>query len=155
MAVYRFRNHNGLTLGHAVGVKSDVYDLVKQAAERSPFNKMGAAPNGWSTEERTVKGNIKVFKVHVKTGIVFKSGFFMEQKSSSQKWEGSAKTIDYRLDLQSIENNWANWAIQTNGANSKTVATCLMAVNRCFSQSHLAHSLIQSALRNQICELTQ
>jgi hypothetical protein len=93
--------------------------------------------------------------IHERTGIVFKAGFLMHETAGTQKWEGRATEGGLRLDLQSINNGWANWAVQTNGKNSVTVATCLMAVDKSFSQSQLAHALIQSAHRNEICELTQ
>lgn len=155
MATYTFKTHNGLTAAHMPSIKEDVYSLVKQASEGAPYNKMGAAPKGWSTLEKEVKGKMKIVKVHEKTGIIFKPGFFMEQLLTSQKWESKATSDKYRLDLQGIENKKANWAIQTNGANSKTVATFLMAVDSCFSQTHLTHALIQSASRKKICVLTQ
>lgn len=151
MATFTFRVHGGLTSGHAAGVIADVADLVQQAAVGVGWNQLGAAPSGFTLTN--VLG--KMVPIHTRTGIRFKAGFCMYQTAGSQKWEGHATTDDYRLDLQAIDNGWANWAIQTNGSNSRTVATCLMEVDKAFSQGQLIHGLKQSAIRNRLCELTQ
>lgn len=75
----------------------------------------------------------------------------MHETAGNKKWEGHAEEGTLRLDLQSINNGWANWAVQTNGANNVIVATCL----QCFAQNQLAHALTQSAEKLQICQLTQ
>ncbi|AYF86482.1 hypothetical protein D6Z43_04660 [Pseudomonas sp. DY-1] len=151
MATFNFRAHDGLTSGHAAGVIRDVANLVAQAAVGVGWNQLGAAPQGFTM----TNVNGRMLPIHTPTGIRFKAGFCMYQTAGSQKWEGHATTADYRLDLQSIDNGWANWAIQTNGANSKTVATCLMEVDKAFSQGQLMHGLKQSAIHNRLYELTQ
>lgn len=151
MALFNFRAHAGLTRGHAHTVRDNVYNLVRQAAAGVGWNLLCMPTAGFTMTE--VKGKMK--SIHTKTGIEFKSSFLMQQVTGSQQWEGHAKVDELRLDLQSIDNGWANWAIQTNGTNSKTVATCLMQVGKSFSQNQLAHALNQSAQRTKICELTQ
>lgn len=151
MASYTFRDHSGLTGGMAHLVRADVYDLVEQAAAGVGWNRLGAAPSGFTMTE--VDGKMK--PIHTPTNIAFKPGFQMHQASGSQKWEGHATTTALRLDLQCIANGWANWAVQTNGKSSVTIATCLMKLDECFSQGQLAHGLIQSAHRTKLCELTQ
>jgi hypothetical protein len=150
VATYTMRAHNGLTPGHAANVRGVVDSLVEQAADGVGWNLLGTAPSGFQS---VTTGN-KVEKIHPQTGIKFKAGFQMRQQSGSQKWENHAKAGGYRLDLQGIANGWANWAIQTQGTNSVTVATCLMEVDSCFGQRHLVHALIQSAEQNMLCELT-
>lgn len=149
MAKFNFREHKGLTAGEANAVKQNVYELVKQAAEGVSWNVLGTAPAGFTMTN--IAGHMK--PIHTKTEIAFKAGFLMREVQGNQQWEGHAIVGGLRLDLQSINNGWANWAIQTNGTNSKTVATCLMSVNRSFSQRQLAKGLIYSAERNEICEL--
>lgn len=151
MAKYTFRAHKGLTGGMVHLVRADVEDLVKQAASGVGWNRLGAAPSGFTMTE--VDGKMK--PIHTRTAIAFKPGFQMYQASGSQKWEGHATTTALRLDLQCIANGWANWAVQTNGKNSVTIATCLMKLDECFSQGQLAQGLIQSADQTKLCELTQ
>ena len=155
MATYTTRAHSGLTAGYSPGVQACVDNLVKQAAEGAPYNLLGSAPEGFDPVEVTSGKSTTVHRIHAKSGVEFKSGFLMEELEGSQKWESHASVPAYRLDLQGIENGWANWAIQTNGKNSKTVATCLMEVNKSFGQRHLVHALKMSALNTVICELTQ
>jgi len=160
MATFTFKNHSGLTPGHAANVRAVVAALVETAAKNVSWNLLSQAPEnfGTKTETETHLGKIvsqTVKHVHAKSGVEFKAGFQMfESDSGSQKWEGQAVAGGYRLDLQGIENGWANWAVQTNGTNSKTVASCLMKVGCCFGQGQLIHGLKQSAERNQLCELT-
>lgn len=159
MATFTFRNHGGLTHGHASNVNEVVGQLVQTAAKNVPWNLLSTAPSnfGTKTETETYKGKVvsqTVKNVHENTGIEFKAGFHMYETEGAQKWEGQAVAGGYRLDLQNIENGWANWAIQTNGTNSVTVASCLMKVGHAFGQGQLIHALKQSAARNQLCELT-
>lgn len=151
MANYIFRAHGGLTDGHASGVRRDVVSLVKQAAEGVSWNRLGTASVGFVPT--LVDG--KMIPIHTKSGVQFKAGFQMYDTGGVQKWESHAKTVEYRLDLQSIDHGWANWAIQTNGKNSKTVATCLMRLEDCFSQRELVHALTRSAEDNLLCEMTK
>ncbi len=160
MATFTFKNSDGLTVGHGSNVSAVVGDLVEKAAKNVPWNLLSSAPEnfGTKTETESYKGKTvsqTVKSVHAKTGIEFKAGFQMfKAESGAQKWEGQATSGGYRLDLQGIDNGWVNWAVQTNGTNSKTVATCLMKVGCCFGQGQLIHALKQSAERNQLCELT-
>lgn len=158
MAHFTFRSDERITIGHAANVRSVVAQLVEKAAKDVSWNAAGAAPVGFQSPVETQVGNktVTVIKnIHGPTGIEFKPGFRMtEITGKQQKWEGYATAGGYRLDLQGIENGWANWAIQTNGSNSKTVASCLMKVNATFGQGQLMHGLIQSAERRAICELT-
>lgn len=151
MANYTFRAHNGLTAGQAHVVREHAHELVRQAAEGVNWNRLGAAPAGF--EMQNIDGRMK--PIHARTEIQFKPGFQMTESAGTQQWEGHASVDAVRLDLQSINGGWANWAVQTNGKNSVTVATCLMEVDKCFSQSQLAHALIQSATKGEICELKQ
>jgi hypothetical protein len=161
MATFTYKNHAGLTGGHAANVRAVVGDLVQTAAKNVSWNMLGTAPAnfGTKTETEMYKGRVvsqTVKSVHAKTNIEFTAGFqmFKSDNGAQQKWEGQAVSGGYRLDLQGIENGWANWAIQTNGSNSETVASCLMKVGCCFGQGQLIHGLIQSAERHQLCELT-
>lgn len=150
MAQYRFRAGK-IKGGHQHDVRENVWELVAYAAANAPWNNLGEAPTGFVYKQ--VDG--KMERVHERTGIKFRPGFKMWEDLAQQKWENHATAGGWRLDLQGIDNGWANWAIQNQGSNSKTVATCLMKVDQCFSQNQLAHGLIQSAARVQICELTQ
>lgn len=151
MAHFNYRAHNGISGGYAHVVRNNAHELAKQAAEGVQWNRLGGAPAGFKMTN--VSGRMR--PVHEKTGIVFKPGFQMQEVAGNQQWEGNATSGGLRLDLQSVNNGWANWAVQTNGQNSVTVAVCLMEVEKCFSQNQLAHGLIQSAHRVRLCELTQ
>jgi hypothetical protein len=37
--------------------------------------------------------------------------FLMHETAGTQKWEGRATEGGLRLDLQSINNGWANWTL--------------------------------------------
>ncbi len=150
MATFTFRDHGGLTGGHAHTVRDHAHDLVQQAAVGVGWNRLGAAPGGFTMQN--VSG--RMVPVHARTGIQFKAGFQMYEAAGQQKWEGHATANGVRLDLQAIDHGWANWAVQTNGTNSVTIASCLMELDKCFSQTQLAHGLIQSAHRGKLCELT-
>ena len=73
---------------------------------------------------------------------------------TQQKWEGQALKGGFRLDLQNIENGYANFSIQTNGANSKTIAKCMMEVDKSFGQGQLFHALQMSRDQKKSCYLT-
>lgn len=152
MAHFTFRAHDGLTAGYGGVVRTNAFDLAEQAAKNVSWNRLSAAPEGFTMTQV----GTQMQPIHTKTGIKFKAGFLMfKVDDRDQKWEGHATAGGLRLDLQCINSGWANWAVQTNGKNSVTVATCLMKVGETFSQEQLAHGLIQSAERNQLCELSQ
>jgi hypothetical protein len=158
MAHFNFRHDARITAGHAANVRTVVLDLVEKAAKDVSWNSAGTAPVGFQSQVEVVRGGhtyTETRNIHARTGIEFKPGFRMtEIPGQQQKWEGYATADGYRLDLQGIENGWANWAVQTNGQNSKTVASCLMKTGATFGQGQLMHGLIQSAERRSICELT-
>ena len=117
-------------------------DFVKGAAERGPYNRLSVAPENFGTEQI---GN-KVIHKHAASGVVFKAGFQMFEGVGACKWEGVIKSAKLRLDLQGIENGFANWQVQTNkpAGQSKSIAGCLMQVDKCFAQRHLVHALKMS-----------
>jgi hypothetical protein len=130
----------------------NVEDFVKGAAERGPYNRLSVAPANFGTEQ---VGN-KVIHKHAASGVLFKAGFQMFKDTGSCKWEGVIKSGKLRLDLQGIENGFANWQVQTNkpAGQSKTVAGCLMEVDKCFSQRHLVHALKMSFTNLVLVKLT-
>lgn len=150
MATFTYRNHNGISPGYVQHVRNNVYTLVNYAARNVPWNLLGTAPSGFVAQTT----GTTLQHIHLASQTVFTASFQMQFTGAQQRWENHAVSGGFRLDLQGITLNWANWAIQTQGTNSVTVATCLMKVNKSFSQGQLAHALIQSADRNQICELT-
>lgn len=139
MAYYTFRAHNGMTLGYARQVRAAAHHLVKKAAEGVGWNGAGTKPSGLSESY---------------PGMSYSPSFRMEEiPGAQQKWEGHAKYNIFRLDLQAINNGFANWSVQTNDSG-ETVAVCLMKVGPTFSQTQLAHGLIMSAERQMLCEMT-
>lgn len=165
MAQYVLRNAPGvgITFGHAAWVRANAATLVRQAVA-VPWNEISVAPAGFPMQ--LIDGAMRPIHTGSGVNIEYKAGFRMAQHPGSQKWENHCTLPGYRLDLQSIENGWANWAVQTNGQNSHTVATCLMKVHeksdhlhripQIFSQGQLVEALKRSAAaQNQLCELTQ
>lgn len=152
MATFTMKPHAGLTTGRLAQVKDKIPNLVARTAAGVSWNHLGSAPKNFGSKQ--VGNQIK--SIHEASGVEFKAGFQMLQENGQQKWEGQAVDGETRLDLQGIENNWANFAIQMKekGGGSVTVATCLMQVNMCFSQRHLVHGLLESAKSGQVCELT-
>ncbi|HET7409947.1 MAG TPA: hypothetical protein VFJ13_07080 [Paracoccaceae bacterium] len=156
MAAYNFRAHGGLTDAHMGTVDSELGGLVSYTAANVSWNRLSSAPAGFDNVEVTSGKSTTIVKTHTASGVTFSPGFNMIHiGGGSQKWEGRAVAANLRLDLQGITANWANFAIQTNGANSKTVATCLMEVGQSFSVGQLYHALHESAKRKEICEMTR
>lgn len=155
MATFTYRSSTGLTGGYLNYIEPWIPQLVAKAAKDVSWNHL-SAPKNFGQQTVTDKNGTVVKNIHEASGVEFKSGFQMYQEDGQQKWEGQAKHNDIRLDLQGIENNWANWAIQIakKGQADPTVATCLMQINIAFSQRHLVGALISSARKNMICELT-
>jgi hypothetical protein len=139
MAQYAFRNHNGLWTAHVPSIRAGAYHLASKAAAGVDWNRLGSTPDGWATRFPTIKFN--------------PATQMYEIPNKQQKWEGKALYGLYRLDLQSINQGWANWHIQENDTGH-SVAVCLMEVESCFSQSQLVYALIGSAMNTQLCEMT-
>jgi len=95
-----------------------------------------------------------VKSIHEASKVEFKSGFQMTEEAGAQKWEGHAKSGIFRLDLQNIENGWANFSVQNNSSNTYTLAKCMMKTNISFGQGQLVHALLQSAEQTKSCQLT-
>jgi hypothetical protein len=135
---------------------ADFYDnvetFVKDAAERGPYNRLSVAPANFGKEQI---GN-KIIHKHAASGVLFKAGFQMFKDTGACKWEGAVTSDKLRLDLQGIENGFANWQVQTNkpAGQSKTIAGCLMQVDKCFSQRHLIHALKMSFTNSKLVKLT-
>ncbi len=145
MATFRMQIDNGLTSPTGLGLTDQIIgDLVKQTAERVGWNDLGSPVNFGKQQVATPTG-LKVKNIHADSGVEFKSGFLMfEVEGAQQKWEGQALSGGFRLDLQNISNGYANFSIQTNGANSKTIAKCMMQVRKSFGQGQLFHALKRS-----------
>jgi len=118
--------------------------LVDYAARNGSNNSSTAAPANFSS------------KTNPQTGApyTFTAGFCMSKPTAGDgKWEGHyPRGSPYRLDLQGYtDDGYANWQLQTNSKNSKTVAAALMRCGAHFSQRHLLHALKESARTSQIC----
>lgn len=61
-----------------------------------------------------------------------------------------------RLDLQGISNGFANWQVQTNkpAGQSKTIAGCLLELDKSFSQRHVVHALKTSHTKGKLVKVT-
>ena len=157
MAHFAWREDERIEGQYENEVKGVVYGLVETAASGVGWNSLCIAPKGFDRQVEQTKKGARVVDVHTRTGIKFKAGFHMlEEQNMQQKWEGHAISKDgrYRLDLQNVENGFAIWAVQTNGANSKTVAECKMQCGVSFGQGQLAYALVQSAARRAITTMT-
>jgi len=154
MAIFTFVTDKGLTKADPNLDKAAIADMVAQAAVGVSWNLLGNAKNFGTAQVDIGGGRSQVQNIHAKSGVEFKAGFQMYETEGAQKWEGHAVHGTYRLDLQNIEGGWANWSVQTNGSNSKTVAKCMMQVGGCFGQGQLIHALNQSARQKKSCELT-
>jgi len=148
MATFTMVDDDGLTRSHDLD-EEIIGNLVDQTSKRVGWNQLGTPVNFGKQQI----GN-QVKSIHENSGIEFKSGFLMfELPGVQQKWEGQAIYKRFRLDLQNIEHGWANFSIQTNSANSVTVAKCMMQVGKSFGQGQLHHALKMSAAQKKACEL--
>ena len=155
MANYAYRAHSGISATNTRSFMAELESLVNYTAAGVSWNQLGAPPSGF--EGDTVK-------THKKSGVTFSPGFQMFRSSrGDQKWEGHTPANSlapgpkwlYRIDLQAISDDGANFSMQTNGSDSDTVAVCLMELNKSFSRRHLIHALKTSMENGQICILTQ
>ena len=149
MATFTMVDDNGLTKAPADLDAEVIANLVDQTSRRVNWNQLGTPVNFGKKQVGT-----QVKSIHEASGVEFKSGFLMYETEGNQKWEGQALYKTYRLDLQNIEHGWANFSVQTNGANSKTVAKCMMQIGKSFGQGQLIHALKMSAEQKKSCQLT-
>jgi len=130
--------------------RSVIQELVAYTASNVPWNLLSTAPKNFGS--KTVGTQVK--SIHEASKVEFKSGFQMMEEAGAQKWEGHAKSGIFRLDLQNIENGWANFSVQNNSSNTYTLAKCMMKTNISFGQGQLVHALLQSAEQTKSCQLT-
>lgn len=122
--------------------------LVQYAAANGPHNALTIAPTGFAGHMHTYIDKQGEEQTHE---IEFKAGFQMIAPNSGDgKWEGHyPKGCPYRLDLQGWADHdgvkYANWQLQSNGKNSRTVAAIHLASGHAFSQGQLIHGLKLSA----------
>jgi len=136
MANYTLVAHNGITGGHRAGVEGAAWHLVSYAAANVPWNANGQRPANYPV------------------ALPFSASFNMgEIVGAQQKWEGYATHGGYRLDLQAINNGYANFSVQTNGKNSVTVAVALMKTDTDFTMGQLNQALVRSVRNTQMCRL--
>ncbi len=161
MATYTLRTPagRGITSGHGASIMAEVEDLVNYAAANVSWNRLSSAPEGFEPVEVTKGRSTTIERVHKASGVKFAPGFHMYRvEGGDQKWEGRTPPGTgwrYRLDLQSISDNGANFSLQTNGGNSVTVAVCMMELNKSFGRRQLIEGLKRSAENAKICDLTQ
>lgn len=140
MAVYTLRS--GAFTGSLKAVESVGGELVDYSARNCTNNLMSVAPPNL---DRDTYG--------------FTAAFMMTPPSVGDgKWEGHyPKGSSYRLDLQGFTAansegvRYANWQLQTNTKESKTVAAVLLRCGKAFSQGQMYHALKMSAKNSQIC----